>query len=344
MRYNIDDINEAFDLKPFGSQGWLSNRSMPCPFCGKSGKWGIIYNESGGGTFHCWKCPRKTSLYEFLKKLGRLDLAKKSQHLLKPNELAVCPKIDASGGDKNSLWMNDNIVEERVLKPVSLPFRLKPLVDDDYLNSRGFKPEHYKEFEPSYTESPLEPKLNNFIVFKMKINGICVAWWARSRYSKEWHKKNLERYKNHEEPLVLRYRNSENNFQDLLGGCDFIEKGVTDTVILVEGIFDFIGVWNLLDLKNTPWLRCCFTFGNSIGRGQIEELVLRGVKNVILMYDFGTIKESKEAALRMKEIFDSVLVATIKTPGVDPGNITYEELMAVLEESVDPINFYLEKY
>lgn len=343
MRYDTEGITEEFHLVPFGSQGWLSNREMPCPFCGKSGKWGIIYNSTGGGTFHCWKCPRKTSLWEFLKKVGRLDLAK-GAFAPKMNELGSCPKIGEAVTDESAWMAETEQVEERELKPVTLPLRLKPLVDDPYLNERGFRPEHYREYEPSYTDTPLEAKLKNFIVFKMKIDGVCVAWWARSRYSKEWHKHNLEAYKRHEEELVLRYRNSENNFQNLLGGCDFIEKGVTDTVILVEGIFDSIGVWNLLNLKENTWLRCCFTFGNSIGQGQIQELVLRGVKNVILLYDYGTIKESKEAALKMREDFDSVLVAAIMTPGVDPGNISREELFTVLDNATDPISFYLDRY
>ena len=343
MRYDTEGITEEFHLVPFGSQGWLSNREMPCPFCGKSGKWGIIYNSTGGGTFHCWKCPRKTSLWEFLKKVGRLDLAKGS-FAPKMNELGSCPKIGEVVANESAWMAETEQVKERELKPVTLPLRLKPLVDDPYLNERGFRPEHYREYEPSYTDTPLEAKLKNFIVFKMKIDGVCVAWWARSRYSKEWHKRNLEAYKRHEEELVLRYRNSENNFQNLLGGCDFIEKGVTDTVILVEGIFDFIGVWNLLNLKENTWLRCCFTFGNSIGQGQIQELVLRGVKNVILLYDYGTIKESKEAALKMRGDFDSVLVAAIMTPGVDPGNISREELFTVLDNATDPISFYLDRY
>ena len=55
------------------------------------------------------------------------------------------------------------------------------------------------------------------------------------------------------------------------------------------------------------------------------------------------IKESKEAALRMRDLFDSVWVAAIRTPGVDPGNISIEELEDVLKNVEDPLNFYLGK-
>lgn len=342
MRYDKERIISEFNLSPFGAQGWLTNKDMPCPFCGKMGKWGVIFNQDGRATFHCWKCPRKVSVFEFLKKLGRLDLTKRA-YSVKLNELEDCPKIGELQVE-HSKWMDSDESEaKQELKPVVLPLRIKPLVDDPYLDSRGFKKEHYEEFEPSYTDTPLEPKLKNFIIFKMKVDGVCVAWWARSRYSKEWHKHNLEAYKRHEEDLVLRYRNSENNFQDLLGACDGLIEGKTDTVILVEGIFDYIGICNLLSLKDKDWLKCCFTFGNSIGNGQIDMLLKKKIKNIILLYDYGTIKESKEAALRMRDLFESVWVAAIRTPGVDPGNISIEELTEVLENVEDPLNFYLGK-
>lgn len=342
MRYDKEQIISDLNLKPFGSQGWMTNKDMNCPFCGKSGKWGIIFNDTGVATFHCWKCPRKTSLFEFLKKIGRVDLAKKT-YSVKPNELLLCPKLESNNDYKPEWATTDEVVKEEDLKPVSLPLRMKPLVNDAYLDSRGFKEEHYREYEPSYTNSPLEPKLKNFIIFKMKIDGVCVAWWARSRYSKEWHKENLELYKQHKADLVLRYRNSENNFQNLLGGYDKIIEGKTDTVILVEGIFDSVNIDNLLDLYHFDEVKCCFTFGNNIGQGQIDSLRRKKVKNIILLYDYGTINESKEAALKMRDIFEDVQVATIKTPGIDPGNITIEELDSVLREATDPINFFYNK-
>ncbi len=332
MRYDKDKIIDSLVLKPFGSQGWLTNKDMECPFCGKKGKWGIIFNQLGGATFHCWKCPRKTTLFNFLKKINRTDLAKVTYEV-KPD--AACPQIGELQVDK-SIW-EEQVEEVQELKPVSLPLRLKPLIDDEYLNSRGFTKEFYEMFEPSYTN--LESKLKNFIIFKMKMDGVCVAWWARSRYSKEWHKENLEAYRRREAELVLRYRNSENNFQDLLGGYDQLIAGKTKTVILVEGIFDMINLSNLLGLTQVEDVKCCFTFGNNIGRGQIDALLKKKVKNVILLYDEGTINESREAALKMRELFDSVLVTAIRRKGVDPGNIDLEYLDEVLQGAVDPLTF-----
>lgn len=344
MRYDKERIISDFNLTPFGSQGWLTNKDMECPFCGKSGKWGIIFNDTGGATFHCWKCPRKVPVFEFLKKVNRLDLTKKV-YTVKSNELELCPKIqDTTNSGDYSKWMEEGSEQkEAELKPVTLPLRIKPLIDDEYLNSRGFRPEHYKEFEPSYTSTSLEAKLKNFIIFKMKVDGVCVAWWARSRYSKEWHKENLEKYKKHEAELVLRYRNSENNFQDLLGGYDELIEGVTETVIIVEGIFDKVNIDNLLGLQKIPDIKCCFTFGNNIGRGQINMMLKKRIKNVILLYDFGTINESKDSALKMKDLFENVYVTAIRKPGIDPGNIDLQYLEEVLNDAVDPISFFYNK-
>jgi hypothetical protein len=339
MRFDKNKIISELNLAPFGSQGWFSNKNMECPFCGKKGKWGVIFNENGVATFHCWKCPRKTSLYDFLQKIGRKDLCHINYRETAAN--VRLPKLEAQG--EVSEWMQDTSTKEdfKSLKPINLPLRIKPLTDDEYLNKRGFREEHYREFEPSYTDSALEKRLNNYIIFKMKIDGVPVAWWARSRYSKEWHKRNLEAYKAHKEDLMLRYRNSENNFQDLLGGYDFLQEGVTDTVILVEGIFDFVNIWNILGLRDIEWLKCCFTFGNSIGRGQIDMLQHKRVKNILLLYDYGTVQESKETSLLLSKNFESVRVANIDIPGVDPGNITVSQLNEVLANAQDPMNFYL---
>ena len=339
MRYDREKIIDALVLTPFGSQGWMSNKDMECPFCGKKGKWGIIFNPEGGATFHCWKCPKKSPLSEFLKKIGRTDLMKRT---FEGNVKSVLNKI--LGQEEVSDWMKEvQPLTEEDLKPVSLPLRLKPLVDDEYLNSRGFRSEHYAEFEPSYTDSALEPKLHNFIVFKMKMNGVCVAWWARSRYSKEWHKENLEAYKRHEADLVLRYRNSENNFQNLLGGYDELIEGTTKTVIIVEGVFDKVNIDNLLGLQHTDDIKCCFTFGNNIGKGQVQSLLRKKVERVIFLYDYKTINESKEAALRMVDLFDEVYVTAIRREGVDPGNITLDYLEEVLNGASDPINYFCNK-
>lgn len=343
MKYDKEAIISEFNLVKFGTQGWLTNRHMECPFCGKAGKWGIIFNESGIATFHCWKCPRKVSLYEFLKKLNKTSLARKTFTPKTTNELNLCPKLETQSYQDNARWMEENNETPIEITPVALPLRLKPLVNDEYLNSRGFTEYHYKEFEPSYVDTPLEKKLINYIIFKIKIDGVCVAWWARSRYSKEWHKANLEAYKRHEADLVLRYRNSETNFQDLLGGGDNIIQGKTETVIIVEGIFDKVNVDNLLGLDKVDDIKCCFTFGNNIGRGQIETMRRKGVRTVILLYDYGTINESKETAFRMREVFEQVYVTAIREEGIDPGNITLDYLEEVLRGAVDPINFFANK-
>lgn len=94
-----------------------------------------------------------------------------------------------------------------------------------------------------------------------------------------------------------------------------------------------------MGLQHLQDIKCCFTFGNNIGQGQLKTLLQKKVKNVILLYDYGTIDESKDTALKMRDMFDSVLVTAIRKEGVDPGNIDLAYLEEVLQGATDPFNF-----
>jgi hypothetical protein len=323
-----EEVISALSLKPFGNQGWFSNKDE-CPFCGKKGKWGVIFTEEKSGIFHCWKCANKTSLYNYLKAIGRLDLAQ--------------VKYESSLESKLVPLVYEKNYDYALVLPeeVSLPLRLKPLQKDEYLDGRGFLEFHYKEFEPSYTKSALEKRLNNYIIFKIKQEGKVVAWLARSRYSKEWHKQNLEDYKNGVGELALRYRNSENDFTKFVGGYDLIPAGCR-TVILVEGIFDKVNIDRILHLDVDKSLACCFTFGNSVSNVQMRWLKEKGIENVILMYDYGTVKESKSNGLHLSKYFNTE-IAFIPDEGIDPGNMTLEYFDKVMQDLKTPIEFYTDR-
>lgn len=193
---NRGDIIEELKLQPFSSQGWMHNKEN-CPYCGKNfEKWGLIFNERGGGVFHCWRCGTKAPLWDFLKKIGREDLGKRTYEISISKD---SPKLIKSYelGDETGVNDEDNI---------TYPDKLTPLENDKYLNERGFLPCHYEEFEPSEANPILDPKLRDSILFKIKRGGRPVAWLARSRKSKEWHQKNLDNFKRGLEPLRLRYR------------------------------------------------------------------------------------------------------------------------------------------
>lgn len=75
----------------------------------------------------------------------------------------------------------------------------------------------------------------------------------------------------------MRYRNStENDFVKLLYNYDSIIEDETDTVILVEGVFDVIALTRKLNLYNNPSVAVVATFGKKISDTQIYKLQAKG--------------------------------------------------------------------
>lgn len=329
IRIDVDEVRSELNLTPFGAMGWLQNKNEACPFCGKSGKWAIKLSTEGG-VCHCFRCGVKKGLKEYLKIINREDLIQiEYTNSLKTTLTELIPEVE-------------DYQEEVGLKPITLPKRLKPLINDSYLDERGFTDYHYKEFEPCHTQSPLESKLKDYIIFKMKLEGETVAWLARSRKSKDWHKKNLSQYKKGKASLRLRYENSTGtDFTKLLGGYDELSKK-TDTVIIVEGLFDKINIDNLLHLYEIEEVKCVFTFGNSVSKEQIRLIKNKNVKNVVLMYDDMTVEQSKTAGMMLHKHFQTK-IAHLTKPGVDPGDMDIDYLEEILDRLEDPINFFVNK-
>lgn len=324
-----DELIAELNLRPFGQKGWMTSKEE-CPYCGKGGKNALIFTEDDhSAIYHCFKCGTVKGVRDYLVKIDRKDLITKEYRMSKKSvNLTSLIKEEESGGDDE-------------LKEARLPIGLKPLVDDPYLDGRHFLREHYEEFEPSYTKSILEEKLSkhNYIVFKIKEGDKVVAWLARSRYDKKWHDENREMYKEGKRDLVLRYMNSQDGFSHILGGYNFIGDK-TETVILVEGLFDKVNVDYLMNLTFNDEVSCCFTFGKKISPGQLKQLRGTSVKTIILMYDEDALRESKENSIRLSKFFN-VKVCRIKDKEVDPGNMTFDYLERTLSEMEDPLNFYL---
>lgn len=333
VRVDKSEVIEKLQLKPFGTQGFYNNKNISCPFCENgekktSQKWGIVFTQDQSAIFNCFRCHTKTSIYNFLKRINRLDL--------------IAFNYEKMSNDSQLKALIDEEEDESVeLKKADFPLRLKRIEKDEYLDSRGFKKCHYDEFEPSATNSPLEPNLKNYIVFKIKMNGNPVAWLARSRHTKEWHEENLKEARKKRIKPKLRYENSRTDFTKILGGYDLLNEN-TKTVIIVEGMFDYINVENRLNLREDDLIRCCFTFGNSISKTQIKLMKEKGVKNIILMYDPDKPDQVKSAALLLSKTFRTT-IAFIKDEKKDPGDADLNDLIEVLDNQIDPINFRILK-
>ena len=207
------------------------------------------------------------------------------------------------------------------------------------MNNRGFNKRYYEQFKPAITNFFLERKLQDKFIFQFTMKGKTVAWLARSKKSKEWHEQNLKEFKEGKSKLVLRYENSKDGFANVVGGYDLITDS-TDTIIIVEGMFDYISVDDKLHLYESEEIKCVFTFGNNIGNTQISLLrQKKSIRNVILMYDPDKPEMIKTAALTLQKYFN-VTIAELKDKKKDPGDATQEELLEALDNVIEPINFY----
>jgi hypothetical protein len=326
MPLNKELIIQELQLIPYGGMGWMRGKDLAClnPSCGKRDKFGINLSEYGGGV-HCFYCDYSESIFVYLNKIGKKDLAHIGYN--------VCL-------DKKLKGFDDEVEEEKESVKIELPKGFKRIISSKYLSERGFTPEQVKKFEVGITDHFLEKKLHNYLVFQIKQKGQMVGWLARSKYSKEWHKQNLDNFKAGKEKLALRYRNSEGvDFVKLLGNYDDLTPN-THTVILVEGLFDAENVINQLGLNGGEELKCCFTFGNKISNEQISLLrKLPGIKNIILMYDFNTIQQIKKYGMSLQRYFN-VDVAEIGSEDIDPGDASENYLLEILKNKKNILYFY----
>jgi len=314
---NQEKIISELRLKPFGSKGWQRGQ-LSCPECNRSDKFAVLFSDRGG-VCHCFYCSLSLPLFKVLRDIGRTDLLDSDYEFKGKIELQPLKKEKKQEEEKQT----------------QLPLGFVRIDSDQYLEDRDFTPYQYEQFKVGVAE--LDPRTCDKLVFQIYQHGKLSGWIARSRKSKEWHHENLKRYKELGEPLVLRYRNSENDFSKMLGGLDEITHH-THTLILVEGLFDKANIDRLMNLNDQEEIKCCFTFGSDLNVAQAD-LIPSTVEKVILMYDAETISNTREAGMRLLSLFD-VKVALITDPNVDPGNITEHALCNLFLNMKDFLYFY----
>lgn len=326
-----DRIIQELGLRKFGVKGWMRSEETVCPQCGRSDKSGILFTGDSG-IFNCMRCSLKMPLNKFLRDIGREELVSGQGYTTSSKRLL------------RYLQEEQKEEEIREMPEKRLPVGFKEVDFDEYLESRGFLERHYQLFKPGTTRIDLKRK--HCVIFQIfDENGKRVGWLSRSKLSKEWHKHNLTEFKKGNEELVLRYDNSPNtDFSSILGGVQELTDK-TDTVILVEGLFDKVNVDRELSLNDSEEIKCLFTFGDSLKKGQIDKLRLYpNVTKIYLLYDYNTIENSKQYGLMlMEELGVDVRVCEIRKEGKDPGNLTSEELLTIIDESVGAVQFKIGK-
>ena len=327
MKINPNKIIDDLKLTAYGGKGWLASPDLECPECKKKDKFGIKFTNNFGAV-HCFKCEYSESIVKFLKRIGRNDLLDYEESVRFDNTLKPV--------------FEDEEAEIVELSECKLPKGYERIYFDKYLNDRNFKAHQYDQYEVGITNHFLESRLKNYLIFVIRQEGKLVGWVARSKYSKEWHKKNLEAYKAGEGKLVQRYLNSTGtDFDKLLGGYDQVTDK-TETAVLVEGIFDQTNTSNLLSAHKRDDLKVLCTFGNKVSQGQIELLRKTKIKKVILMYDEGTIAQSRKFGAELSRYFD-VEVCVIEDPNVDPGDMDKKFLEELFFKSKNFTYFYNSK-
>ena len=303
-----NELNGSFD-------GGLKNIISNCPECGKKNKFGVyIGKETERKTLfsaNCFSCGKRFSGLESLATyLGRLDLIQTQTSDI------------ASELDVNAIFKLDNGEDEidDSLEEIELPDGFKRVFFDRYLNSRQFEPDDYDYFPVGVSK---DFKFKDYIIFPIIDNGRVVGYVSRNKKSKrqiDAHNRKASRRGGYK---ILRYRNStENDFVKLLYNYDSVIEDETQTVILVEGIFDCIGITRELELSYPPRRTQVLRFVKKVSNVHIYKLQSKGVKNVVIGYDADFVEMIKQTAEQLETYFN-VFIAPPPNPDVDYGDMDF---------------------
>ncbi len=290
--------------------GGRKNLIVPtCPYCGKTGgKFGVYVGKETGRKqlfmSHCFSCNHTTKdLNQLLDDIGRPDLKLVETASFDPIEIPEFFKLDEEEIDDT-------------LAIVEMPEGWKRCFKNPYLRSRGFVYDDYDYF-PVGTTRGLNFKFDDYVVFPIIDDGDIVGYVSRHTWSKDEIEEYNNRAKRNGKYQIRRYNNSiENDFVKLLYNYDSVIEDVTDTVIIVEGVFDVIALTRKLDLYENERVVVVATFGKKISDAQMYKLQDKGVKSVILGYDSDATDAINTAAAQLNDHFD-VHIAKIESEGKD---------------------------
>lgn len=316
--YIIQELVVELHAKPDGSG---KNLIVPvCPYCGDDrGKFGIYIGAETDRkkTFmsHCFKCGHSTlTLEQLLTDIGRPDLI-------------VEETFDLSGEKQMGAFsfLEDEKEIDDSLCVVSMPESYKRSYFNKYLRKRGFTEDDYEMF-PVGTTRHLNFKFDDYVIFPIIDTGDIVGYVSRHI----WDKSDIDEYnrkaRHNGEYQIMRYRNStENDFVKLLYNYDSVIEDVTDTVILVEGVFDVIALTRKLNLYDNHSIAVVATFGKKISDIQIYKLQSKGVKTVVIGYDGDASEAIKRVIDQLNEYFD-VYVTDIEDPTKDFDSMDFWEI------------------
>lgn len=311
MRISDEDLRDLLgDVKPTRSGQYIAT----CPLCGKEAH---FYISRSTQMWDCKKCHEYGSIYKLLRLLNKT-------YLLQGSTVEVKEKIESIREMTQELVSNAD-TELSELPSVTMPAGWKVLANSNpYLRARGVTAEDCRRYKIGATN--MYRKYKNYILMPIYDGGDIKGFIGR------YGAKQVPEDK-------LRYNNSiGTEFAELLYGYDEITDK-TDTVIIVEGCFDKISTDKHLQLWDSDEIKCVATFGKKISDRQIKKLMLKGVTNVVLLYDFDAIREIKKYGLELEKYFVTSITFTQKK---DIDECTREEALEVFSYMRKPEEFAID--
>lgn len=331
----IQEISRELNTRPDGAGKNLI--AEKCPFCGKERKFGVYIGKETETrkTFmaHCFSCGSSTyTLEQLLESISRTDLI-------------VTRTADPEARLENLLFPLEEEEPEidDTLGIVELPDFYRRCFANPYLTARGFKYDDYDYF-PVGTTGRLNRKFDFYVIFPILDSGDIVGYVSRHNLSKAEIDRHNALVRRKGGYRIMRFRNStENEFVKLLYNYDAVIEDETDTVIIVEGIFDVVALTRKLDLYDNTRIAVVATFGKKISRTQIYKLQHKGVRTVVLGYDGDAVEAIKKTANELNTYFD-VFIADIEDRDKDWEDLSYREIYHIFSECLKtPLQYKLTK-
>lgn len=276
-----------------------------CPFCQKNEH---FYINKFTQKWDCKKCGESGGIYKLLKHFDKLYLLG-APTIKFSDEIKSIREIQ----EENS---NEENGEIEPLPEISMPagFRVYDYITP-YLNQRGISMEDVKHW--NFGRTKIFSRYIDYLLIPIYDNGKIRGFIGR--YASK-----------HVPEDKLRYSNSLNtDFSCLLFGYDDIVKGKTETVIITEGLFDAIAVTKKLNLFADSSIRAVCTFGKKISKVQINKLLAKEIKRVILLFDYDALKEIKYYASLLNEYFETRVAVALDKKDID--ECTLSEVIEVFE-------------
>ena len=304
-----DDLKDLLiNPKPTRSGQYIAD----CPLCGKSQH---FYISRKTQMWDCKKCHSYGSIYKLLRLLDKT-------YLLAGSTVENKERIESIREMTQDLVSNDDIeLSDLPVKKMPVGWKVSAK-STKYLLSRGITPEDCKRYNIGATD--MFRKYENYVLIPIYDGGEIRGFLGRYGARKVPDNK-------------LRYNNSiGTEFAELLFGYDEITER-TSTVILVEGRYDKNADDKVHHLWDDDEVKCVCTFGKKISDKQIKKLMLKGVTNVILLYDFDAIKEIKKYGLELEKYFVTSITYTSDKKDID--ECSEDEALEVFTHLMKPRDF-----